>query len=272
MPVNHAPQSLAMHDSRLPLAASHSLVRPALQLFATVGMSVAFAGLNTHGAARAQSELPAPAAAASDRAKRDADKVYELIRMHADRPRKPAVTAAGSAPMSAVSKPGDVDEVREPVRPVIAKLSVAPNLPRASAESRAGLHADVERSIGVQIVAVGSSTAPALAAVLSVTQVSTPAELTPGRAIARAAPEVPENTLTLVSSVDPNFPAHLVRRLVQGAVVVNFEVQPDGSVGAMAIERTRHEGLNAAALAAVAAWRFKPVSKITHGVTELRFD
>ena len=71
---------------------------------------------------------------------------------------------------------------------------------------------------------------------------------------------------------NPVFPGHLVRRLGQGSVVVNFEVRPDGSVGATSIQKSRHAGLNEAALAAVAAWRFKPVSATTAGVTEFRLD
>ncbi len=53
---------------------------------------------------------------------------------------------------------------------------------------------------------------------------------------------------------------------------MNFEVRPDGSVGATSIQKSRHAGLNEAALAAVAAWRFKPVSATTAGVTEFRLD
>ena len=93
---------------------------------------------------------------------------------------------------------------------------------------------------------------------------ATPALAPPPAAAAR--------TLELVSSVEPDFPSHLVRRLAQGSVVVNFDVLPDASVGTTAIVKSSHQGLNAAAQAAVATWRFKPVSATTEGVTELRFE
>ncbi len=82
--------------------------------------------------------------------------------------------------------------------------------------------------------------------------------------------------LELVSSVEPEFPARLVRSLGKGSVVVNFDVRPDGTV-ALALARTEvssssHRGLNEAAQAAVAAWRFKPISETMPGVVELKFE
>jgi hypothetical protein len=47
---------------------------------------------------------------------------------------------------------------------------------------------------------------------------------------------------------------------------VNFDVQPDGSVSRTDV------GLNDAARAAVAAWRFKPVSETLPGIVELKFE
>lgn len=63
-----------------------------------------------------------------------------------------------------------------------------------------------------------------------------------------------------------------MRRLGSGSVVVNHEVLPDGSVGTTTVEKTSRQGLNGAAQAAVAAWRFKPISEPAFGVTELRLD
>ncbi len=78
--------------------------------------------------------------------------------------------------------------------------------------------------------------------------------------------------LELVSSVEPEFPSRLVRSLGRGSVVVNFDVRPDGRVGRTEIASTSHRGLNEAAQAAVAAWRFKPISETMPGVVELTFE
>ncbi len=78
--------------------------------------------------------------------------------------------------------------------------------------------------------------------------------------------------LELVSSVEPDFPARLMRQLGKGSVVVNFEVRPDGTVARTEVVSSPHSGLNAAAQAAVAAWRFKPISETMPGVVELTFE
>jgi periplasmic protein TonB len=78
--------------------------------------------------------------------------------------------------------------------------------------------------------------------------------------------------LELVSSVEPEFPSRLVRSLGKGSVVVNFQVRPDGTVERTEIASSSHRGLNEAAQAAVAAWRFKPISETMPGVVELKFE
>jgi TonB family protein len=78
--------------------------------------------------------------------------------------------------------------------------------------------------------------------------------------------------LELVSSVEPQFPSRLIQSLRSGSVVVNFDVRPDGTVARTEVVRSSHRGLNAAAEAAVAAWRFKPLSQTVPGVVELKFD
>ena len=75
-----------------------------------------------------------------------------------------------------------------------------------------------------------------------------------------------------VSSVEPEFPPRLVRSLGKGSVVVNFDVRPDGTVGRTEVSISSHRGLNEAAQAAVAAWRFKPISETMPGVVELKFE
>lgn len=238
--------------------------------------------LATPGDAHAQSG-PAPAVEAPiERARREAEKVYQLILLHADKPRKtreervvatPAVprVAPGAAPAgTSTPKPPSVAAASlSAVRPSEQAVPAAKLTERAPAEAThpdavaAKLPAAPEGSlpaeIPVQNAPVTTALAPASAPL--------PLPATPAPPPAAAA-----RVLELVSSVEPEFPSHLVRRLGQGSVVVNFDVLPDGSVGKTAIIKSSHQGLNSAAQAAVAAWRFKPVSETTAGVTELRFE
>lgn len=78
--------------------------------------------------------------------------------------------------------------------------------------------------------------------------------------------------LELVSSVEPEFPPRLVRQIGKGSVVVRFDVRPDGTVARTEVTSSSHRGLNEAASAAVAAWRFKPISETLPGVVELKFE
>lgn len=256
-----------MPDTKPCRAAARSIAGLALKRFALAASCVGFAWLGADGEAIAQAESPTTAPAASDRAKRDADKVYELIRMHADRPRKAPPATVVPAPASTAAP-----EVEQTARPTVVALTAKPRLPATATaasppESAGAGHGGLASAIALAVPA-----APVHATEVTLRQVSAPAVAmssvgAPGVASGSTAP-----TLVLVSSVEPEFPRQLTRRLGQGSVVVNFEVLPDGTVGATHIDKTRHPGLNAAALAAVAAWRFKPISKATAGVTELRFE
>ena len=258
-------ETIAMPASTPRRAAADLTSRSALKRFALAALCVGLSAFGGHGSVHAQAELPTTAPAASDRAKRDADKVFELIRMHADTPRKapPAVVLPAQAP-AAVSK------VEQPIRPTVAALTATPRLPAAAVrlpESSSAGHGGLAPA-----VAFAAPAAPAHATDLTVKQVSLPAVAMSSGGASVDASELIAPTLVLLSSVEPDFPRQLTRRLGQGSVVVKFEVLPDGTVGATNIDKSRHPGLNTAALAAVAAWRFKPISKAASGVTELRFE
>jgi len=84
---------------------------------------------------------------------------------------------------------------------------------------------------------------------------------------------VAKNTkLELIQSEEPVFPSRLVRQLGNGSVVVRFDVRPDGTVTQPEVVQSSHRGLNAAAVAAVSAWRFKPISETAPGIVELKFE
>ena len=63
-----------------------------------------------------------------------------------------------------------------------------------------------------------------------------------------------------------------MRQIGKGSVVVRFDVRPDGTVARTEVTSSSHRGLNEAASAAVAAWRFKPISETLPGVVELKFE
>lgn len=234
------------------------------------------------GDMRAQSG-PAPAAEAPiERARREAEKVYQLILLHADKPRKarderavvtpavPRIAPAAAPAGSSTPKPPSV---------AAASLSAVPPLeqavPAASLTKQAPTEATQRDAVAAKVPSAPEGSLPAAPPLQNapVTTALAPASVPlPLPAMPAPPPAAAARVLELVSSVEPEFPSHLVRRLGQGSVVVNFDVLPDGSVGKTAIVKSSHQGLNSAAQAAVAAWRFKPVSETTAGVTELRFE
>jgi TonB family protein len=233
------------------------------------------AALVSAGAVHAQ---PAPAASSpqpTERAQHDADKVFRMILQHADKPRRapreeqapaaaapraPAAKAAAAAPATAA--PARAAEPR-------VTTSTPPAVPAAATDA-------VATDAGVSLpsaTAGAASTSPSLdtAAAASGSPVATVAA--PAATLAPVAVAVPRSLkLEIVSSVEPEFPARLVRSLGKGSVVVNFDVRPDGTVARTEVASSSHRGLNEAALAAVAAWRFKPISETLPGVVELKFE
>jgi TonB family protein len=230
------------------------------------------AALAAAGAASAQ---PAPAASGTqptERAQHDADKVFRMILQHADKPRRaprdeaapaaaapraPVPPAAKGSTGAATAAPRSADpRVTATTPPAVPAAPTAATLPNAS----------VTPSSGADAVAVPDPATAGPSQATS-TAATAPAALAP---VAVAAPR--SLKLELVSSVEAEFPARLVRSLGKGSVVVNFDVRPDGTVARTEVARSSHRGLNEAALSAVAAWRFKPISETMPGVVELKFE
>jgi TonB family protein len=199
----------------------------------------------------AQTVAAPQAAAPLERAQHDADKVFEMIRQHADKPRR---TARGERKTTG-------SDLRGASAPTSARAVAAPTaVPRSLA--------------GAADARLSTSTPPALlgepvAAGDTGFGETTPA---PGAAPAVAVALPRSLRLELVSSVEPEFPAGLVRSLGSGSVLVTFEVAPNGTVARTQVVRSSHQGLNAAAVDAVAAWRFRPTSQTLPGVVELKFE
>lgn len=61
--------------------------------------------------------------------------------------------------------------------------------------------------------------------------------------------------------VDPNYTAEAKNAKVEGTVVVDLEVHPDGRAHNLKIAQTLDPGLDQSALDAISAWRFQPATK-----------
>lgn len=214
-------------------------------------------------AAAAAHAQPAPTASQPsgiERAQHDADKVFRMILQQSDKPRRVVRDDAKPVP-AAMAAP-------VPARPVTAKAVPTPSPGKVAAS------AAPQQPTTPQVTA---STPPAV--VLAEPAAREPSVAAPDVAAAPAPSLAPVAVATprslkldLVSSIEPEFPSRLVRQLGKGSVTVSFQVVPDGSVGRTEVTSSSHRGLNDAAMAAVAAWRFKPISETMPGVVELRFE
>jgi TonB family protein len=234
--------------------------------FALLSLVVALAWA---GSASAQSAPAAAASAPSDRAQRDADKVFRMILMRADKPRraatrddKVAAPVPGASPAGRAAAPArpTAEAVAPPAKPA-EPLAAAP----AAVVPPTVATAPVTEARPVEIPATATPAATSAAPLTAVA-------VSPASA-ALPEPVVPKNTkLELIQSEEPVFPSRLVRQLGNGSVVVRFDVRPDGTVVQPEVVQSSHRGLNAAAVAAVSAWRFKPISETAPGIVELKFE
>jgi len=192
-------------------------------------------------------------AAPSERAQRDADKVFQWIKIHSDKPRRvrdeKEAKPAAAPPPAAVATPAP--------RPA-ARPAPDPAAQRAAAATTASLP-NPEPASPAAVEAVPTSAVVAKAA---------PAAPTP------APPLEPEgeDPLVFVRQVEPEFPGHAMRMLGKGSVQVRFEVKPDGTVGRTEVVKSTSARLNQAAVAAVAQWRFMPVRHAQTGIVDLGFN
>jgi len=195
-------------------------------------------------AALGQPVAPDSSASSADaRAQREADKLFQWIRVHSDKPRKAAATAAEKppAPVRTVSRPA-----AKPAEPRAAEAVPAATAPRA----------ETAAPPAEQVAAT-----PAAA-------VQPPA---PPIAVAPATPDEDE-ALTLVRKTDPEFSPSLMRSLRKGMVQVGFTVQPDGSVARAHVVSASHPRLGQTAVETVSQWRFQPVKNPQTAVVDLGFN
>lgn len=233
----------------------------------SAGLAMALTLSGGPGLAQDLGDLEAKAKlSAAERAKRDADKVYQWIRFHADKaPAKPraAPVAEAAVPIRSTAAPAPAvvrQEPPEPARPVLAQSQAEPMIGPEQPLVAATPAAPAEPITQAVALAPQAPTSPV---------VSSPAVA--ALAAAQAAPEPPEEPLRLIERVEPEYPAVLLRGRGVGSVLVQFQVQPDGSVQAPEVLKSSNQRLVASVLAAVARWRFAPINKTRVATVEVGF-
>lgn len=196
------------------------------------------------GAALAQDNKPALTPA--ERAQRDADKVFQWIRFHADKPVVKPVSAPTPAPA-----------------PAAARLAPKPVARAVPAPTEAALpSAEAAATPEPLVLAAATLTVP----------VAPPMPVPVTAAEAVAAEAAPEPPLKPLQRVEPEFPRQLLMTLRSGMVLVRFTVQPDGSVAQAEAVQSTNKRLGPAAVSAVSQWRFEPIAKARLATVEVGFS
>ncbi|MEJ6000815.1 TonB family protein [Paucibacter soli] len=183
----------------------------------------------------------------AERAKRDADKVFQWIKFNADKaPAKPAAPAP--APAKPVAKAAPRHEAPAPSR----KVEEAQTQPEPALASAASSSPAPEP---VQLAAASPTLNPP-----------------PPAAIAPAPEPETEVALQLVSKVEPEIPRQLLSSVRSGLVVVKFTVEPNGAVSGAEATKSSHRKLAVAAIDAVNQWRFAPIPKAREVSVEIGFQ
>jgi len=73
-------------------------------------------------------------------------------------------------------------------------------------------------------------------------------------------PQPRDRPVKLVAATMPSYPQELVNAGVEGLVMLRFLVNEAGGVEQVAVSRSSHPALSAAAASAVSKWRFQPIT------------
>jgi TonB family protein len=222
--------------------------------------------------ALAQASSPSPSEGApSERAKRDADKVFHWIMIQGDRTRKSPAAGAKDTKDAKDDRPA-----AKPVRVAAPEAAPARAKPDAAVAAAVPAHPKPAGKPAEGLAAAPAPTASAIAAGDAASPKPDDARLARVEQAPRAAPaavsdDAPQGLVALAQPA-PQFPASVMRTLRRGTVQVRFDVLTDGSVANVEVLKTTNARLNTAALEAVGQWRFKPVSKVQTGAVEVGFD
>jgi len=209
--------------------------------------------------------------APSERAKRDADKVFHWIMIQGDRTRK--------APAAAAKDAKEFKDERPAAKPVrVAAPEAAPARPKPDATIAATEPSNPKPAGKPAERPSETPASPAVpAAVAEAPRQDDPrvARIESGPGVAAPAVELTDDApqgLVALAQPAPQFPANVMRTLRRGTVQVRFSVQTDGSVANLEVLNTTSPRLNAAALEAIGQWRFQPVSRVQTGAVEVGFN
>ncbi|SHN14870.1 TonB family protein [Rhizobacter sp. OV335] len=227
-------------------------------------------------------------AAPSERAKREAENVFRWIMIHSDKPRKtrddkpaaaapaPVANAPRPAPAARVAKVGEGSAEGSVVAPAPAPAARTAAAPAAVATPAAAAAVPVSNVDNEAARMTNSAAALARGNGSGSTgpggHTAMPDAAAPPVLATAPEPEAEQETLVMVSQVEPQFPRAVMLDLRRGTVRVRFDVMPDGSVSAPNVVSTTNVRLNRAALAAVGQWKFQPVREAQEGVVELGFN
>jgi protein TonB len=166
---------------------------------------------------------------------------------------------------------------------VVAEAAAAQRLiAEAEAAKRAALDAELaaEAAARARDASVAETTpAPAPAAVTAAPLAAVPAPPSVTRPAAAATPPAPRSAPTsapalprLLSASPPRYPLMAMRRKIEGNVIVQFTIQPDGSVASVDVVSADPPGIfDQAALAAARSWRFETGARPVSTSREVRF-
>jgi len=232
-------------------------------LFKRTALTVSLLAITASGA-KAQTAPVAKAAdiAASERAAKEGDKVFQWIRIHSDKPRK-AATAPEKAPVAAA--------VPAPVK-VATKASAKPVEGATQEPAAQGNTASPQNELQTSSGKTGAQGQPE-AATTQMAAARTDAGAPMAASVASPQVEIEEDvSLTPIFKSEPDFPGALMRTLRKGQVQVAFTVQRDGTVSDAHSVTSTHPRLASSAIATVAQWKFQPVRHPQQAVVELGFN
>lgn len=217
----------------------------------------------------ASTEANKAALSDAERAKRDAEKVFQWIKFHAEKSDKgdnrKTADAHDAKPVArpvAVKAPAPPTPAPAPsVRRVDPDVARAPAPMDHSAPPPPSVAAAVETP-PAEVMAMAAPTASA-----PVTSIAPPPAPEPD-----PLPEEVDSPLRLVKKVDPEYPRMLLTQQRNGSVMVRFTVLPDGSVTGAEATKSPDRKLSAAAVNAVKQWRFDPVRSPRQVSVEIGFQ
>lgn len=181
--------------------------------------------------------------APSEAARRAALSPYRFILQSATAPaRKPA-----AAPAKPAEPPSAVAEPKRTAAAPVQQASARPSAPAAPQPQPVAADAPPP--------AAASAPEPAVAALSR-----QPTE-----------PPPPKRDIIPIRTDEPRLPPALLREQPHGIVKVQFEIQPDGSVGEVKVLSSTNRALNRPTIDAVQGWKFQPVDEVLTVQTEVDY-